>query len=794
MAVGKVYSGLLSTMTIVQYEIDMPELSPGNFGFALNTNNLFIGVQEKGNVKFPTNRLPQDIIIDGNINMEELLIALNQKVDKEYGKTLISTTEAMRLATVFNYDDTVIKRDIENKVDKEEGKVLIEETELDRLKNVISYDDDVFKNVITNKVDKEDGKSLVPDDIIEKMSTLENYDDSEIREILVNKSDNTHVHEQYLTEHQDLTEYAKLTDIPTVTDLLSDIPDNYSTTAEVEDMIFQKAVTCYRLDDCIIPDTGELIFGRPDVLFKDQLTDFTTIEYQPGDKMKFMGSINCLDLSDMFGGRSVEDAFIEITINGDYMDITIRSVTTAPYNVFCNAYVVDDQVHITEFMNCEKPDLSNFFTEEMLQEKGYVVNDDIKNTVSDIIINGDMVNFSGFVDNEVYKQEMLNKVDKEEGKSLIEDNELSRLRTLENYDDTFILTRLHQKAEEVHTHTFNDIVDLPEDLVYEDKLNEMFEANKSYTNNMIAMSMHGSYKICYSLEEMTEPNTLYLLLDTIDSYSIYLIIEDEPVKIGTTNIKVEDYYLKEQVDELLDNKSNIGHGHSYNDLVDKPESITKLSELENDMGFITGFDMTDIVYVKGDIDLHEYFKTIPSGKSHKFVGYDLINAPLDGWVVYNVDKHVVEGDYGVVEATKYISVDKIETVKTIVQDNVWLPWKSEAMNTNIDISNRTIGESITIEDLVTQYMWNMDVGSFATMEFSNLNSCNLILDRDLIIPTTDYVMQVLYRKGDLTETWNRVALKLTPINIIRSNVEYLITLHTRETTDIVKTIKKTIYE
>jgi hypothetical protein len=88
----------------------------------------------------------------------------------------------------------------------------------------------------------------------------------------------------------------------------------------------------------------------------------------------------------------------------------------------------------------------------------------------------------------------------------------------------------------------------------------------------------------------------------------------------------------------------------------------------------------------------------------------------------------------------------------------------------------------------------MNVGSFATMEFSNLNSCNLILDRDLIIPTTDYVMQVLYRKGDLTETWNRVALKLTPINIIRSNVEYLITLHTRETTDIVKTIKKTIYE
>jgi hypothetical protein len=792
MAVGKVYSGLLSTMTIVQYEIDMPELSPGNFGFALNTNNLFIGVQEKGNVKFPTNRLPQDIIIDGSINMEELLMALNQKVDKQDGKTLISTSEAIRLSSVYNYDDTEIKRDIENKVDKEEGKVLIEETELNRLKNVISYDDTVFKDVISNKVDKEEGKSLVDDNEIFRLGTLENYDDSEIRELIDSKSDIAHEHEQYITEHQDLTEYAKLTDIPTVTDLLSDIPDNYSTTLEVKDMILQRTITTYSLENYIIHDTGELVFGRPDVLFKDQMLDFIDM-VGPVGKKNFTGTLNCLDLKRIFGGRDVQDARIDINF-GSYIDITIRSITVAPYNVFCNAYFIDGQIHITEFMNCEKPDLSNFFTEELLQEKGYTVIDDVRNIVSDNIKNGDIVNFSGFVDNEVYKQEMLNKVDKEEGKSLIEDSELSRLRTLENYDDTFILTRLHQKAEEVHTHTFNDIVDLPEDLVYEDKLNEIVEANKSYTNNAIAMSMHGSYKICYSLEEMTEPNTLYLLLDTIDSYSIYLIIEDEPVKIGTTNIKVEDYYLKEQVDELLDNKSNIGHGHSYNDLVDKPESITKLSELENDMGFITGFDMTDIVYVKGDIDLHEYFKTIPSGKSHKFVGYDLINAPLDGWVVYKVDKHVVEGDYGVVEATKYISVDKIETVKTIVQDNVWLPWKTEAMNTNIDISNRTIGESITIEDLVTQYMWNMNVGSFATMEFSNLNSCNLIIDRDLIIPTTDYVMQVLYRKGDLTETWNRVALKLTPINIIRSNVEYLITLHTRETTDIVKTIKKTIYE
>ena len=792
MTVGKVYSGLLSTMTIVQYEIDMPELSPGNFGFALNTNNLFIGVQEKGNVKFPTNRLPQDIIIDGNINMEELLMALNQKVDKQDGKTLISTTEAIRLSTVHNYDDTEIKRDIENKVDKEEGKVLIEETELNRLKNVISYDDTVFKDVISNKVDKEEGKSLVDDNEIIRLGTLENYDDSEIRELIDSKSDIAHEHEQYITEHQDLTEYAKLTDIPTVTDLLSDIPDNYSTTVEVKDMILQRTITTYSLENYTIHDTGELVFGRPDVLFKDQLLDFIGM-VGPSGKKNFTGTLNCLDIKRIFGGKDVQDARIDINF-GSYIDITVRSITVAPYIVFCNAYFIDGQIHITEFMNCEKPDLSNFFTEELLQEKGYTVIDDVRNIVSDNIRNGDIVNFSGFVDNEVYKQEMLKKVDKEDGKSLIEDSELNRLRTLENYDDTFILNRLHRKADEIHTHSFSDIEGLPTDLVFEDKLNEAIEMNKSYTDNAISVAISGSYKICYSLEEMTDPNTLYLLLNTIDSYDIYLIIGDAPQKIGNTNIKVDDYYLKEHVDELLNSKANVGHGHSYNELTDKPLSITKLSELENDVGFITGFDMTDIVYLKGNIDLHEYFKTIPSGKSHKFVGYDLINAPLDGWLVYTVDKHVVEGDYGVVEAVKYISTDKVETVKTIVQDNIWLPWEKESTNTDIDISNRTLGESTTIEELVMNHMNDMKVGSYATMEFSNLNSCNLRLDEDLIIPTTDYVIQVLYKKGDLTETWNRVALKLTPINIIRSNVEYLITLHTRETTDIVKTIKRTIYE
>ena len=61
MSIGKVYRGLLSTTTIVQYEIDMPDLAPGDFGFALNTKTLFVGVKGKGNVKFYSNCLEEGV-------------------------------------------------------------------------------------------------------------------------------------------------------------------------------------------------------------------------------------------------------------------------------------------------------------------------------------------------------------------------------------------------------------------------------------------------------------------------------------------------------------------------------------------------------------------------------------------------------------------------------------------------------------------------------------------------------------------------------------------------------------
>ena len=137
-----------------------------------------------------------DNIIDNGAKIENVKKLLEEKVDKEDGKSLILDTEIARLAELHNYDDTTIKESIKslstNKVDKEEGKSLLSDTEITRLLTLKNYDDSYLKekvnDMILNKVDKIDGKSLLDDTEIARLLTLENYDDTEVKETLNNLS------------------------------------------------------------------------------------------------------------------------------------------------------------------------------------------------------------------------------------------------------------------------------------------------------------------------------------------------------------------------------------------------------------------------------------------------------------------------------------------------------------------------------------------------------------------------------------------------------------------------------
>ena len=133
-------------------EEELPILRVGELGYATDTNTLFIGDPDEGNVK-----------INFDNNDREML---NSKVDKVTGKSLVSDTEIARLANVDNYDDSEIRGLIPTKV-----------SDLTNDRNYLTsipseYITETELNTsLSNKVDKEVGKGLSTNDLTNELVT-----------------------------------------------------------------------------------------------------------------------------------------------------------------------------------------------------------------------------------------------------------------------------------------------------------------------------------------------------------------------------------------------------------------------------------------------------------------------------------------------------------------------------------------------------------------------------------------------------------------------------------------------
>ena len=105
-------------------------------------------------------------------------LELEDKVDKEYGMTLIDEEEVTRLSTVVNQDlsGLATKEEVGSKVDKVEGKSLIDDAEIARLSGVSNQDISnlATKDELENLVVKEAGKSLILDTEIERLESVTN--------------------------------------------------------------------------------------------------------------------------------------------------------------------------------------------------------------------------------------------------------------------------------------------------------------------------------------------------------------------------------------------------------------------------------------------------------------------------------------------------------------------------------------------------------------------------------------------------------------------------------------------
>ena len=109
------------------------------------------------------------------VKTTEMNTALENKVDKVPGKSLISDTEITRLASVDNYNDTAIKADIAKKADTT-----------------------TVNTALEGKVDKVVGKELSTNDYTtaekEKLAGLSNYDDADIKASIATKANSADVY------------------------------------------------------------------------------------------------------------------------------------------------------------------------------------------------------------------------------------------------------------------------------------------------------------------------------------------------------------------------------------------------------------------------------------------------------------------------------------------------------------------------------------------------------------------------------------------------------------------------
>lgn len=86
--------------------------------------------------------------------------------------------DKQKLEGLNNYDDTEIKQAIQNKVEKVQGKSLIADTEIERLSTVTNYDDTEVQQKITNLTNNKANRNEIPDTssfITKSVNDLVNY-------------------------------------------------------------------------------------------------------------------------------------------------------------------------------------------------------------------------------------------------------------------------------------------------------------------------------------------------------------------------------------------------------------------------------------------------------------------------------------------------------------------------------------------------------------------------------------------------------------------------------------------
>lgn len=99
-----------------------------------------------------------------------------------------------------------------------------------------------------------------------------------------------------------------------------------------------------------------------------------------------------------------------------------------------------------------------------------------------------------------------------------------------------------------------------------DNLVNYYKKSETYTrdevNDLVGSMTHINIKIVSSIDDVTEPNVIYLVSvnggESDDYYNEYILVNGSPELIGNTRVDLSDYYTREQTDDLLNKKQPIG--------------------------------------------------------------------------------------------------------------------------------------------------------------------------------------------------------------------------------------------
>ena len=368
------------------------------------------GIKIENNVISNTQTSAEWGNIQGDITaQEDLQNTLNTKVDKVEGKSLILNTEIERLKDVHNYDDTKVKKDITDlstKVDTKQDKLtagtgleILPDGTINNTKTSAVWGDitgDIanqkdLKTKLDTKVDKVDGKSLILDTEIERLGTLKNYDDTDIKQSVSDLSTKVDTKQDKLT-----FDTAPTTD-----------STNPVTSGGIKNVLEDITI---KVDNTTISKSTENVISTIGVKTKNDINAYDWI----GTQSKYT--------TDLASGVITETTRCYIT--DDEQELIGGIGVSVPTKV-------SDLSNDSGFVNQQELDTKQ---DKLTAGNGISIQNNIISSTGSSVKWG---NITGSISEQTDLYDSLaRKVTKVEGKSLISNTEIDRLKNVHNYDDT----------------------------------------------------------------------------------------------------------------------------------------------------------------------------------------------------------------------------------------------------------------------------------------------------------------------------------------------------------------------